>query len=231
MKNITQEARNLIERYNLGIPIEVYKTSIRARVIFGVIFMVFGSGWSLVAAVIVNGARSIMGLSSSSSLDPSSMPSSVDPSLLQSADPSWVQPVDPSSIHSSLSTGVDIFGIIFPLFGLLFAGIGLLMVVKAIRKRNNQAIFCTEGVAYVTRKVTYGFRWDEVFMVFNKTSISTSTMHNEYGGTDTSTNVSHRYAIHCHDGRRFVLDNSLSNVEDLAERIEVEIARRRVMAG
>ncbi len=100
--------------------------------------------------------------------------------------------------------------------------------MRAILNRNNQAVVCTDGVAYVTRKSADAFRWEQVLMVFNRTSVSTSETQNEYGGTSTSTSINHKYAVHCHDGRKFVFDNSLSKVEDLGERIEVEVARRRM---
>ena len=77
----------------------------------------------------------------------------------------------------------------------------------------------------MTRESADAFRWEQVLMVFNKTSVS--TRQNQYGGR--STRVHHKYAVHCHDGRRFVFDNSLSHVEDLAEKIEVEVARRRAI--
>jgi len=206
MTNITQEARNLIERYNLGVPTEVYRTNALVGIIFGLFFMVFGLAWSLIAATIIDGSLFLRGQSSGPTIDP------------------------------SLSSGVDlfgtlahVFGIVFPLFGLLFVGIGFMMFLRAILNRNNQAVVCANGVAYVTRKSADAFRWEQVLMVFNRTSVSKSTTHNEYGGTSTSTTINHKYAVHCHDGRKFVFDNSLSKVEDLGERIEVEVARRRTM--
>ena len=202
MANITQEARRLIERDNLGAPTEVYRTNALAGSIIGLIFIVFGSVWSLITFAMLNGFRFLIG---------------------QSA----LSPVD-----SGLSTGVDTFGIItsifsiiFPLFGLLFVGIGLMTFVRAILNRNNQAVVCTDGVAYVTRESADAFRWEQVLMVFDKKSVS--TRQNKDGGR--STRVHHKYAVHCHDGRRFVFDNSLSHVEDLAEKIEVEVARRRAI--
>jgi hypothetical protein len=206
MANITQEARQLIERYNLGIPTEVYRTNALVGIIFGLIFMVFGIAWSLIAAIVIDGSLFLIGQSSEQNIDP------------------------------SLSSGVDlfgivahVFGIVFPLFGLLFVGIGLMIFLRAILNRNNQAVVCANGVAYVTRKSADAFRWEQVLMVFNRTSVSSSTTQNEYGGTSTSTSVNRKYAVHCHDGRKFVFDNSLGKVEDLGERIEVEVARRRAM--
>jgi hypothetical protein len=206
MANITQKARNVIEHYNLGIPTEVYRTNALVGIIFGLIFMVFGIAWSLIAAIVIDGSLFLLGQSSGQAIDP------------------------------SLSSGVNLFGIvtgafgiIFPLFGLIFVGIGLMIFSRAILNRNNQAVVCTDGVAYVTRKSADAFRWEQVLMVFNRTSVSRSTTHNEYGGSSESTSINHKYAVHCHDGRKFVFDNSLRKVEDLGERIEVEVARRRMM--
>ncbi len=218
MANITQEAQRLIERDNLGIPTEVYKPNVIIGIIFGLIFMIFGSAWSLITLILIDGSRFLMQQSSSPSIDPSSL-SSIDPSM---------NPM-PSSGVDLFGTIASIFGIIFPLFGLLFVGIGLMMFVRTFRNRSNQAVVCTDGVAYVTRKGADAFRWDQVLMVFNRTSVSTSTTHDANGFTSTSTSVNHKYAVHCHDGRKFVFDNSLSHVEDLAERIEVEVARRHAM--
>ena len=216
MANITQKARNLIERYNLGTPTEVYRTHGLGGIIFGLIFMIFGIAWASIAAILIDGSLFLIGQSSGQNIDPSLLPGqNIDPSL--------------SSGTDLFGTVTHVFGIVFPLFGLLFAGIGLMIFMRTILNRNNQAVVCTDGVAYVTRKSADVFRWEEVLRVFNRTSISTSTMHHEYGGTSTSTSINHNYAVYCHDGRKFVFDN-LGRVEDLGERIEVEVERRRAMA-
>jgi hypothetical protein len=215
MANITQEARNLIERYNLGTPTEIYRTNALVGIIFGLIPMIFGIAWALIAAIMIDGSLFLMGQSSGQTIDPSLLPG-------QSIDPSF------SSATDLFGTLTHVFGIVFPLFGLLFVGIGLKIFMRAILNRNNQAVVCTNGVAYVTRKSADAFRWEQVLMVFNRTSINRSTTQNEYGGTSTSTSINHKYAVHCHDGRKFVFDNSLGKVEDLGERIEVEVARRRM---
>ncbi len=220
MPNITQEAQRLIERDNLGIPTEIYKPNIIGSIITSIIVIVIGIGWSIVAAFVVNGLGIFMGLTSSQTIDPSSLPPNIDPSSLP-------------SISSAPSSGIDLFssmstilGIVFPLFGLLFVAIGIRIIVKALRIRNNRAVLCTNGVVYVTRNSADAFRWEQVLMVFNKTFASTSTTHDEHGFERTSTTIHHQYAVHCHDGRKFVFDGRLSNVEDLAERIEVEVVRR-----
>jgi hypothetical protein len=216
MANITQEARNLIERNNLGTPTEVYRTNTLVGIIFGPILILFGIAWALIASIIINGSLFLLGQSSGQTIDPSLLPGqTIDPSL--------------SSGTDLFGTLTHVFGIIFPLFGLLFASIGLMLFIRTILNRNNQAVVCTNGVAYVTRKSADAFRWEQVLTVFNKTSVSTNTTHNQYGGTSTSTSIHHKYAVHCHDGRKFVFDDSLSKVEDLAETIEVEVARRRTM--
>ncbi len=125
-----------------------------------------------------------------------------------------------------LSAVPTILGIVFPLFGLLFVAIGLIGIVKATLNRHNQAVVCTDGVAYVTRESADAFRWEQVLMVFNKTSVSTSTTRNEQGFASTHSSIDHKYSVHCHDGRKFVFDDTLNRVEDLAEKIEVEVVRR-----
>lgn len=120
-----------------------------------------------------------------------------------------------------------IFGIVFPLFGLIFVGAGLWVVFKAILNRHIRAVVCTNGVAYVMRNSADAFRWEQVLTTFHKVSVSTSTTHYQSGGTSTSTSIKHAYTVHCHDGRKFVFDSTLGKVQDLAETIEVEVARRR----
>ena len=220
MTDITLKAQQLIERDNLGIPTEVYKPNIIGGIIIGIIVMAIGIGWSLVATFIINGFHIFMGSSSSPSIDPSSLPS-IDPSALPST--------SPSSGMDIFGTLTGIFGIVFPLFGLLFVVIGLIIFLKTILIRNNQAVVCTGGVAYVTRKSADAFRWEQVLLVFNKTYVSKSTTQNENGFTSNSTTVHHKYAVHCHDGRKFVFDDTLSHVEDLVERIELEVARQRAI--
>jgi hypothetical protein len=223
MKNITQKARNLIERYNLGTPTEVYRTRIGFSIFFSLIFIIIGMTWTLVTAFIIDGPLFLIGQLSGQTTDPSI--SHIDPSLLpgQATSSPFSFGTDPFSIL------VHIFGIVFPLFGLIFVAVGLRILILSIFNRNNQAVVCTDGVAYATRKSVDAFRWEEVLMVFNRTFVSTNTTHNEHGIASTSTSVHHKYAVHCHDGRKFVFDDGLSNVEDLVERIEVEVARRRTM--
>jgi hypothetical protein len=223
MTNITLAAQRLIERDNLGTPIEIYKPNIIGSIIVGSIIMAIGIGWSIGTAIVFTGLGIFIRLTSSQTMDPSTLPPNIDPSSLP-------------SISSAPSSGIDLFtaipiilGIVFFLFGLLFGAIGLMAIVRAMRNRTNQAVLCANGVAYVTRNSADAFRWEDVLMVFNKTFASTSTSQDEHGFTSTHTSVHHKYAVHCHDGRRLVLDDTLSNVEDLAERIEVEVACRRTM--
>jgi hypothetical protein len=223
MTNITLAAQRLIERDNLGTPVEVYKPNIVSSIVMGSFIIVIGFGWSIIAAFIANSAQLLIGLSSSQTIDPSSLPPNIDPSSLPSISPAPSSGLD---LFSSMST---IFAIVFPLFGLLFAAIGLMIIVKVMRMRNNRAVLCTNGVAYVTRNSADAFRWEDVLMVFNKTFVSTDTTRDEQGFARTSTTLQHRFAVHCHDGRKIVFSGRLSNEEDLVERIEVEVARRRTM--
>ena len=161
MANITQEARNLIERYNLGTPTEMYRANALGSIIIGPIFMIFGIVWALITAIMIDGPLFLIGQASGQTIDPSLLPG-------QSIDPSFSSGTDLFGIV------VHVFGIVFPLFGLLFVGIGLKIFMRAILNRNNQAVVCTDGVAYVTRKSADAFRWEQVLMVFNRTSVSTS---------------------------------------------------------
>jgi len=121
-----------------------------------------------------------------------------------------------------------IFGLALPLIGLIVFGAGLRIVFRAIRNRHIRVVVCTHGVAYVMRNSADAFRWEQVLTIFHGVSVSTSTTSSQSGGTSTSTSIEHTYTVHCQDGRKFVFDSrTLGKVQELAEAIEVEVARRR----
>lgn len=202
MTNITQEAQRLIARDNLGTPTAVFRPNVIGSIIISSIILVIGVAWSIITIFIINTFALFMG---GSSFSPISVPGSAFFDMLPM-----------------------IVSIVFSLVGLLFVAIGLTGLIRTILNRNNQAVVCTDGVAYVMRKSADAFRWEQVLTVVNKTSVSRHTTSDTHGFTNTSTTVHNKYAVHCHDGRTFVFDDMFSHVEDLAEKIEVEVARQRI---
>ena len=202
MVYVSPEARQLIGRYGLGGLIETYKPHTILSIIGGMFFIAFALFWIVVAASITQ-----------SPLLPSSL------LLFQFPFPSIVS-------SNSIFT---VFGIVFPLFGLIFVVVGLLMVIRAILNRNIRAIVCTNGVVSIKRKSADAFRWEQVLQTFKKVSVSTTHYRSSTTGASagSSTSIHYTYSVHCHDGRKFVFDSTLGRVQDLAETIEVEVARHR----
>lgn len=99
MKNITQEAQNLIERYNLGTPTEAYGTRMGFTLFFSLIFIIIGMAWTLVTAFIIDGPLFLIGQLSGQTTNPSL--SHIDPSLLPG-----------QATNSSFSFGTDPFSIV-----------------------------------------------------------------------------------------------------------------------
>lgn len=201
MAPISLEAQQLIARNRLGIPTEVYKPHTILSIIGGSFFMAFALGWIWFTASITG-----------SPLLPTNLLLFHFPSI-------------PSD--DAFSRIFGIVGIVFPLFGLIFVGVGLWIILNAILNRNIRAVVCTNGVAYVMRNRADAFRWEQVLTVFHKVSVRTNTTQYQSGGTSTSTSISHTYTVHCHDGRKFTFNSTLGKVQDLAETIEVQVARYR----
>ncbi len=83
MANITQEARNLIERYNLGTPTEIYRANALGSIIIGPIFMIFGIVWALITAIMIDGPLFLIGQASGGqSIDPSLLPWTIYRSII-----------------------------------------------------------------------------------------------------------------------------------------------------
>lgn len=83
-------------------------------------------------------------------------------------------------------------------------------IFKAISNRNRRVVICTHGVAVVERRNTESFRWQEVLTVFTLPRYKARPI----------------YTVNCRDGRRFVFQD-ISGIEQLAESIEVRVARAK----
>jgi hypothetical protein len=196
MADITPEAQHLITKGELGTPITVYKLNPLGGLIIGTLLIATGIGSFWLGA-------SMLFLPPELSLFHIFNLSIPDVSLT-------------SPLESGSGPFFTIFGFFFLVYTLLIGVLGFALVLGAILNRNNRAVFCTNGVAYVTPKFADAFRWEQVLTTTNKVSASSDT--------DTS----RTYTVHCHDGRKFAFDGTLANMDDLAEQIEVAIARQRV---
>jgi hypothetical protein len=127
-------------------------------------------------------------------------------------------------------TVFPLLGIFFSFFGLLFFFLGLWLIVSAIYNRGMRAVVCTYGLAFVKPSGSTSFYWQDVLTGFLKVRVTTSTSYNQTTGmATTSTSLRHIYTVHCHDGRKFVFKSPLARVQNLAEDIEVQIARMKHM--
>jgi hypothetical protein len=97
--------------------------------------------------------------------------------------------------------------VFYPLVGLGLAVWGLYLFVRAVRLKDVRAVLCEYGVVQLGRQGAHAFRFDQVASVSPRTD-SRSRM----------------YTIVCLDGRRFVLDRALADVDDLGRRISVSVA-------
>lgn len=200
------DAQPLISRYQLGNTTAIYKPHTIMSIIFGLIFMTFAAGFTLFLATITNSPL----LPANFALFP--MPIDI-----------WARFPEPVG---------TIIGIVFPLFGLIFFFIGMVIIIRAILYRNIRAIVCVNGVISITREKTDAFRWEQVATIFHKVTQRTTTTnnygsHGQYMGSSTSTSTSHTFTVNCIDGRQFVFDSALGRVTRLGETIEYEVARRR----
>lgn len=115
-----------------------------------------------------------------------------------------------SSSHSALNTAIMLLYLVV----LLLGGMGLWYIFGAISKRNTRVVLCTHGVAYVQPSGSDSFRWQDV--------LTTTT-------TIAARGRAHQviYTVHCHDGRKSVFKN-ISSIQDLAESVDVQVARARL---
>ncbi|HEY7126719.1 MAG TPA: hypothetical protein VH540_22470 [Ktedonobacterales bacterium] len=198
MASLTPEAQQLISKAGLGTPTAVYGPGTVLNTIGFLFFAAFGAAWTLLAASITN------------------------------------SPIIPSNLHFFQSeftpsdTPFQVLQIAFPLFGLLFVLIALVSLVRTFLNRHSRGVACAYGVACITRKHADAVRWEEILTVIHGIDVHTTTTRHQHGGTTTSTTVSHKYTVHCQDGRKILFDKTSCGrkIQDMGETLQVETARR-----
>lgn len=204
--SLTPEAQQLISKYQLGTPKAVYKPNTIGGVIVALIMLAFFAGWTLLALAIFHGI-SLFSTSFRQNL-----------------------PISDQTFAAAPNTVFQVFGIIFPLFGALLMVVALVSLVRTIGNRHSRAVVCANGVACITRKRADGARWEDILTVIHGVDVKTTRTYNQTTGfTSTSTRVSHKYTVHCHDGRKILSDKTSCGrkVEELGETLQVELARRQ----
>jgi uncharacterized protein DUF6585 len=200
MLAVPVEAEALITLHQLGAPKKVYKPFTLSSIIGGLIVITFAFAWILAALF----------LTGSPLLPVNQLPFQISPIH---------QPIDPT-----LATTLTILGIVFPLFGLIFVGLGLAMIISALLNRHVRAVLCEYGVAHLGRKGADAFRWEQVATVLDQVSVHRRTTKQSDGNTNTSTTISHIYTVACKDGRRFIFNNILGKAEQLGQEIQIAVA-------
>jgi hypothetical protein len=137
-----------------------------------------------------------------------------------------------SMISSSYSTSgfPPILGLVIPSFGLIFALIGLGIIIKAYLNRNLRVHVYENGLLFRKRDRNDVIRWDQITFVWhkvNKTTTTNTTTNPSTGYTTTtrSTRIDHSYIVQRTDGVKFVFDNTFSRLRELGKTIEQESAR------
>src|SRR5579884_418453 len=161
------EAEKLIATHRLGAPKKVYKPNTIGSIIVGSLVIAFACVW-IAFALMLTGSY-----------------------LLPTDQTSTLFPYVSAPPDSSFATIMSVLGIVFPLVGLVFVGVGLAIIVRALLNQHVRAVLCEDGVAYLARDKVDAFRWEQVADVFDKVSVHTSTTDNMNGGTSTSTTISH----------------------------------------
>jgi hypothetical protein len=132
-----------------------------------------------------------------------------------------------------LSTGssiFQIFRIVFPLFGVVLTVVAFVSLIRTILNHNSRAIICAHGVACITSKRADAVRWRDILTVTHKVDVTRTTHQYQSGGSYTTTSVSHKFTVHCQDGRKILFDKTSCGrkVQELGETIQVELARRGI---
>jgi hypothetical protein len=91
----------------------------------------------------------------------------------------------------------------YPLAGLVLAAWAVSLFARALRRKDVRAVLCEYGVVQVGLEGAHAFRFDQVATVLP---------------------AGHVYTVVCRDGRQFVFDRLLAEVEDLGRRIGVSVA-------
>lgn len=198
---VPSEAEALIARHQLGKPKKIYKPRTIASIITGSFLIAFACAW--ITGVLFFTVNSF---------------------TIQA------NPLLPSQIYNtpmSLSSPFNwmiIPGIVFTLIGLVFVVAGILTIINAFLYRRVRAVLCEHGVAHLGIKKADAFRWEEVATVLDKVNVHTGTTDEENGSSSTTRTISHTYTVACMDGRRFVFDKALGEVEQLGEEIQIAVA-------
>ena len=94
----------------------------------------------------------------------------------------------------------------YPVAGLVLAAWAVLLFVRALRRKDVRAVLCEYGVVQAGLEGTHAFRFEQVAAVLP---------------------AGHAYTVVCRDGRQFVFDGLLADVDDLGRRIGVSVAGAR----
>jgi hypothetical protein len=190
VRQIAVDADQLAALHHLGTPTAVYKPSTILTMLGGLLAVLFGAAWAMIAYYIA---------------------SSVDSSFSSTGFPT-------------------ILGLVFPLFGLMFLLIGVVIIVKAFLNRNLRVHVYAHGLVFLKRDSNDVIRWDQIAFVWHKvrkttTTTGTTNPSTGYTTTTTSTTTYHTYTLQRVDGAKFVFDRTFSRLRDLGKTIEQESAR------
>jgi hypothetical protein len=108
------------------------------------------------------------------------------------------------------------------LWSLFFSIVGFRSIFRAISNRTKRIIICTHGVAVLQGGNAESFRWQEVLTSFALPHYKTFPSF-----TLPRYKVCLIFTVHCRNGRKFVFQD-LSGIEQLAESIEVQVARAKL---
>ncbi len=123
--------------------------------------------------------------------------------------------------------------IVFSLLALLSLYLLFLGVRKIFLTASNpdmRVVACQHGIAFVRRSGSAGFYWQDVQNTFKR---QVNLFPNISSGDATDIlialirfcSIRRSYTIHCRDGRKFVFQEPLTRLEDLAERVETHVRR------
>jgi hypothetical protein len=93
--------------------------------------------------------------------------------------------------------------------------IGFATAFTSISNRKKRAVICTLGVILLAPEGSKSFRWEDVL----------TTTRRVESDSESQTSLG-SYTVHCHDGRKIIF-NGFAHMEDLAEAIDVQVARAR----
>jgi hypothetical protein len=106
--------------------------------------------------------------------------------------------------------GANFPALVFSFLVIVLLICGLAPIFIAISNRKKRAVICMHGVAFLTSQGSVSFRWEDV--------LTTTRFF--------SSQKRFIYTVHCRNGWRIVFKN-LSRIKDLAEAIDVHVARTK----